>query len=124
MAHNVHCLLIHHYHSFYHQNQVLIIQRFSYLTHIFSRNKDKNEALTTLNIVVLIMKILFDLVSRVLIFFVFMIVDSNGEFSPWRTLISFYTMVGIMIVFNMVFNERRNFCSAKYWLGEGQLLLL
>ena len=75
------------------------------------------------------MKILLDLVSRVLIFFIFMIVDNSnvdntGEFSPWRTLISFYTMVGIMVVFNVIFNESRDFCSAKYWLGESKFLLL
>merc|ERR1719225_461866 len=57
-----------------------------------------------------------DVVSRVLIFFIFMIVHSRGNFSPMRTLISFYTMVGIMLIFNMIFNERRNFCSSKYWL--------
>ena len=85
---------------------------------ILSSNKDKNQALTTLSIIVLIMKILLDLVSRVLIFFIFMILDNNGEFSPWRTLISYYTTVGIMVIFNMVFNDRRNFYSAKYWLGE------
>ena len=59
-----------------------------------------------------------DVVSRVLIFFIFMIVHNDGHFSPMRTLISFYTMVGIMAIFNMVFNERRNFCSSKYWLGK------
>ena len=35
-----------------------------------------------------------------------------------RTLISFYVMVGLMIIFNIVFNKRRNFFSVKYWLGE------
>merc|ERR1719510_1980444 len=59
-----------------------------------------------------------DLVSRVLIFFIFMIVHNSnkGQFSPMRILTSFYTMVGIMTIFNIVFNERRNFCSVKYWL--------
>ena len=85
-------------------------------------NKDKNEALTPLVIIVMIMKILLDLVSRVLIFFIFMIVDNDGKFSPMRTLTSFYTMVGIMIIFNMVFNERRNFGSVTYWLGESSFL--
>ena len=36
-------------------------------------NKDKNDALTMRNIIVLVMKVLLDLVSRVLIFFVFMV---------------------------------------------------
>ena len=60
-----------------------------------------------------------DLVSRVLIFFIFMIVDDiEGRFSPMRTLISFYVMVGFMFFFNIIFNERRNMRSLKYWLGE------
>ena len=71
-----------------------------------------------LNIVILVLKVLMDLVSRVLIFFTFMIVHNEGRFSPMRTLTSFYTVVGIMFIFNVVFNERRNFCSIKYWLGE------
>ena len=83
----------------------------------YLRNTDKNEALTPLTILILVLKVLMDLVSRVLIFFIFMIVDNNGHFSHMRTLISFYTMVGIMTIFNVVFNERRNFCSVKYWLG-------
>ena len=76
--------------------------------------------------IILVLKVLMDLVSRVLIFFIFMIVhnsDSNGQFSPMRTLTSFYTMVGIMTIFNIVFNERRNFCSVKYWLGECYIYL-
>ena len=80
-------------------------------------NKDKNEALNPLNMIILVLKVLMDLVSRVLIFCIFMIVDNNGHFSPMRTLTSFYTMVGIMTIFNIVFNERRNFLSSKYWLG-------
>ena len=59
-----------------------------------------------------------DLISRVLIFFTFMIVHNEGKFSPMRTLTSFYTVVGIMIIFNVVLNERKNFCSIKYCLGE------
>ena len=85
--------------------------------HIFS-DKDKNEALAPLNIVILVLKVLMDLISRVLIFFTFMIVHNDGCFSPMRTLTSFYTVVGIMFIFNIIFNERRNFCSIKYWVGE------
>ena len=83
-----------------------------------------------MNIVILVLKVLMDLLSRVLIFFTFMIVHNNGEFSPMRTLTSFYTVVGIMIIFNVIFNEkkrreekeRRNFCSIKYWIGEFYLV--
>ena len=90
----------------------------------FLSNKDKKEALAALNILVLVLKVLMYLVSRVLIFFIFMIVHNKGQFTPLRTLTSFYTMVGIMTIFNIVFNERRNFCSVKYWLGECYILAL
>ena len=91
---------------------------------IFSyRNKDKNEALPPLNIIVLLLEVFMDVVSRVLIFFVFMIVYNDGHFSPQGTLIFFYKVVGIMLIFNVVFNERRNFCSSKYWLGECYILV-
>ena len=85
---------------------------------VFFSNKDKNEALAPTNIIVLVVKVLMDLVSRVLIFFAFMIVHDDGKFSPTRTLTSFYTMVALMIIFNIVFNERRNFKSLKFWLGK------
>ena len=84
----------------------------------FFSDNDKKGALTPLNIVILVLKVLMDLVSRVLIFFTFMIVHNDGKFSPMRTLISFYTLVSIMFIFNVVFNVRRNFSSIKYWLGE------
>ena len=101
-----------------------LISQFYATKLFFISNKNKNEALAPLNILVLVLKVLMDLVSRVLIFFIFMIVHNNGQFSPWRSLTSFYTMVGIMTLFNIVFNERRNFCSAKYWLGECSILFL
>ena len=82
------------------------------------RDKDKNEALTLKIITILVLKVLTDILSKVLIFSTFMIFHNKGEFSPMRTLISFYTMVGIMTIFNVVFNERRNFWSFKYWFGR------
>lgn len=59
-----------------------------------------------------------DVFSKVIIFFIFMIVQNDGQFSPMTTLISFYIMVGIMILFNIVFNERKNIGCLKYWLGR------
>ena len=97
----------------------------SNLYNIHCSNNNKNEALKARHKIILVLKVLMDLVSRVLIFFIFMIVhDSEGRFSPGRTLISFYTMVVTMTIFNIVFNERRNFCSLKYWLGECYILVL
>jgi len=87
------------------------------LDSFYISNIDKNGALAPLNIVLLMLKVLMDLISRVLIFFTFMIVYDR-KFSPMRTLTSYYTVVGIMAIFNVVFNERRNFVSIKYWAGK------
>merc|ERR1711953_1330037 len=57
-----------------------------------------------------------DIVSRVLIHFFSVIVEEDGKFSPWMTLISFYYLVGIMFIFHIFFNERRNYLSEKFWL--------
>ena len=67
-----------------------------------------------------------DVLSKLLIFFIFMVTssDNKGQFSPMRTLISFYVMVGLMIIFNIVFNKRRNFGSINYWLGEFYLTII
>ena len=43
---------------------------------VSSSNKDKNEALTPRDNIILVLKVLMDLTSRVLIFFTFMIVGS------------------------------------------------
>ena len=82
------------------------------------RNKDKNQALAMRNILILMLKVLMDVLSRFLIFFAWMIIDNKGKFSPIRSMTSFYTMVGIMIIFNIVFNARTNVRSTRYWLGE------
>ena len=78
-----------------------------------TRNKNKNEALSALHIVLLIAKVFMEVLSKVLIFFCFMMVSNEGEFSPIQSLVGFYTTVLIMVVFNVVFNESQicfSFC--------------
>ena len=71
---------------------------------------------------VLALKVLMDIVSRVLIHFFSVIVEDDGKFSPWMTLISFYYLVGIMFIFHIFFNERRNYLSEKFWLGKFKII--
>ena len=82
------------------------------------RNKNKNEALSKLHIVILIAKVLMDILSKVLIFFCFMMVTNNGKFSFFQSVAAFYTLVGIMIVFNTIFSENRIHLSLRYFIGK------
>ena len=94
---------------------------FSFLSIAYSyyniRNKNKNEALSALHIVLLIAKVFLEVLSKVLIFFCFMIVANNGEFDPIYSLVGFYTTVLIMVVFNIVFNESPICFSLSYIMG-------
>ena len=83
-----------------------------------SRNKNKNEALSALHIVILIAKVFMEVLSKVLIFFCFMMVAKKGEFSPIYSLVGFYTTVLIMVVFNVVFNESKICFSLNYIMGK------
>ena len=82
------------------------------------RNKNKNEALSALHIVLLIAKVFMEVLSKVLIFFCFMMVTNKGEFKPIECLVGFYTTVLIMVFFNIVFNETAICFSLNYILGK------
>ena len=84
------------------------------------RNKNKNEALSALHIVLLIAKVFMEVLSKVLILFCFMMVTNKGEFNPIQALVGFYTTVLIMVVFNIVFNESKICFSLRYIMGNKQ----
>ena len=71
-----------------------------------------------LHIFILIAKVFMDILSRVLIFFCFMMTTNNGKFSPVQSVVGFYTMVAIMIVFNIIFNESKICWSLRYMIGK------
>ena len=95
---------------------------FSFLSIAYSyyniRNKNKNEALSALHIVLLIAKVFMEALSKVLIFFSFMMVMNEGEFNPIHSLVGFYTTVLFMVIFNIVFNESKICFSLNYILGN------
>ena len=65
---------------------------------------------------VLMLKILSDCISRITFFSVFMYVTYNGQFSTWYVTISYYVMMVIMVVFNLVLNKKD--FSVAYVIGK------
>ena len=59
-----------------------------------------------------------EVLSKVLIFFCFMMVTNGGKFDPIYSLVGFYTTVLIMVVFNIVFNESKICLSLRYIMGN------
>ena len=74
--------------------------------------------MTTLNLVSLLLKTVFDCTSRVLIFATFMFVVNEGQFSTIMTVTAYYTTFAILMTFNTVVNDNENYFSAKTWIGK------
>ena len=66
---------------------------------------------------ILILKILLDIILRVLIFSCWMFVTQGGNFSPLNSIYAFYIFFLILCVFNIVFNSSRDMKSGMYWIG-------
>ena len=69
------------------------------------------------NFVILIIKIILDVSSRILLFSAWMYTSSDGNFSIWKTLIAFYSIVIMLVLFNIGFNSSKEFPTARYWIG-------
>ena len=63
------------------------------------------------------LKVILDSVSRILLFSSWLYVTNHGVFSSIYTLIAFYVVFTVLVIFNIVFNDDNNFLSGKYWLG-------
>ena len=57
-------------------------------------------------------------VSRVLLFSIWLYVFNNGQFSSVKTLIAYYTLVSMLIVFHTVCNKKRPVFSFPFCLGN------
>ena len=66
---------------------------------------------------VLMLKVILDSVSRILLFSSWLYVINHGVFSSVYTLIAYYLVFAVLVIFNLVFNDDNNFSSGKYWLG-------
>ena len=65
-----------------------------------------------------ILKTMFDAISRVLIFSIWLYVTNAGQFSSWKTFGAFYILIAVMFVFNVTFNDSKNIFSTEYWIGK------
>ena len=82
------------------------------------RNRDKKEALEVHHMVLLLLKIIFDSAARIIFFSCIIYVFHNGQFSSLWTTSSFYLMVLLQIVVNVVFNKHKPSFRPTYLIGK------
>ena len=70
------------------------------------------------------MKTMFDAISRILIFSIWLYVSNEGQFSSWTTFGAFYILIAVMFAFNVIFNDSKNICSFEYWIGRFFIFLM
>ena len=75
------------------------------------RNGNKKGAMTYKNLILLVLKMILDILSRILIFSAWMYTDNNGQFSTLRTLIFYYGLFLLLTAFNVVINRDDNWIS-------------
>ena len=73
--------------------------------------------MTTVNLIFLLMKTVFDCVSRLLIYSSFMFVVNEGQFSTLMTVTAYYTTFAVLVIFNTITNSTDHYFSAKTWIG-------
>ena len=83
----------------------------------FCRNRDKKEAFTSTHMACLLLKTSCDCIARITLFSVFMYVQNEGQFSTRMTLIAYYSVFVLLMIFNCWINKNKNFWSAKNLLG-------
>ena len=63
------------------------------------------------------LKVILDSVARILLFSSWLYVVNNGVFSSVYTLAAYYTVFGVLVIFNIITSNNREFSKAKYWIG-------
>ena len=69
--------------------------------------------MTTVNLVFLLLKTVFDCVSRLLIFSTFMFVVNEGQFSTLMTVKAYYATFAVLVIFNAIINTPRSYVTAE-----------
>ena len=82
------------------------------------RNRAKQSSLTFVNLVFILMKTMFDCIARILIYSSWMYVTNDGQFDSLKTVQAYYTTIAFLIVFNTFFNDNRDYCRVKTWIGK------
>ena len=84
----------------------------------FSRNRAKKNSFTTLNLMFLLLKTMFDSISRIVLFSTWLYVINDGQFSSTKTLIAYYSTLMVLLIFNTIFNKQKDFTTARTWIGK------
>ena len=80
--------------------------------------------MTIVNLVFLLMKTVFDCVSRLLIYSTFMFVVNEGQFSTLMTVMAYYTTFAVLVIFNTIINSNEQYRSSRTWIGKSKKLSL
>ena len=84
------------------------------------RNLSKKFALDTKHVALLVAKITFDCISKILLGFSFIYTMGRGLFSGLLALMMFYYMFGVMFAFHFILNRSpaKNVLSIRHWFGK------
>ena len=82
------------------------------------RNRAKKNSLTTLNLTFLLLKTMFDSISRILLFSTWLYVINDGQFSSTKTVIAYYSTLVVLLVFNTIFTKQKDYTTARTWIGK------
>ena len=85
---------------------------------IIFRNRAKKNSFTGLILTFLLLKIMFDSVSRILLFSTWLYVINEGQFSSSKTIIAYYLTLLYLLIFNTIFNKQKDYTSARTWIGR------
>ena len=100
------------------QHQVRFYRHLIAHDHLYERNRSKSEAFDGINIMTLILKTVLDAISRLLIFSIFLYVFNEGQFSSTFTMMAFYLLFSILVLFHLWFDRRGDMKSFAYWIGS------
>ena len=84
---------------------------------VYFRNRAKKNSFTTLNLTFLLLKTMFDSISRILLFSTWLYVINDGQFSSTKTVIAYYSTLMVLLIFNTLFNKQDH-SATRTWIGK------
>ena len=85
---------------------------------VYFRNRAKKNSFTTLNLTFLLLKTMFDSISRILLYSTWLYVINDGQFSSTKTVIAYYSTLTLLLIFNAIINKQKDYTSARTWIGK------
>ena len=84
---------------------------------MFFRNRAKKGSFTYLSLICLLLKTIFDCISRIFLFSAWLYVINEGQFSSTKTVVAFYFTFLVLIAFNILLNNRQKYFSTRNLIG-------